>query len=89
MNKMQFSKLSSRVNHILNNIGEIMNILNNLNNTFKVKITNKIKFNENMEDNEFLEATLLGNKSFYSRETHVQVCMGKINKKISHKIDVH
>ena len=87
--KFKFTKLSSRVNYIINAVTETMSMTVNLNAVFKEEVINEIKFIEDIEDDNLLEACLLGNKVFYGRETQFSDYIDKANKKIANEVAVH
>ena len=66
VSKLKFSKISSRVNCIINTVSVTVNTVTNLNLAFKEEVINEIKFIEDIEGNELLEQSLLENKIFYS-----------------------
>ena len=66
ISKLKSSKISSRVNCIINTVSVTVNTVTNLNLAFKEEVINEIKFIEDIEGNELLEQSLLENKIFYS-----------------------
>ena len=58
----------------------------NFNKAFKDEVIHEIESIEEIEGDNLLEVSLLGNKVFYSRGTQFTACIDNMNKEINSKV---
>lgn len=72
LEQMKFSRKSSKINFIISAVSNRIDVLVNLPEEHKEDIQREIKILEAVNDDEFLESCVLGNKHIYGGETNTK-----------------
>ena len=89
MIKMKFAKKSSKVNYMITTVAESLNNTLRMNDNFKDEIRNELVFLSELENQNLLEDSILGNKIIYGGETKFEAFIDKMNTEMSNDYSVH
>ena len=89
MLQMKFAKKSSKINYMLRTVAESLNFSVKLNQNYKEEIKSELNLLNELENQNLLEDTLLGNKTLHGGETKFKVFLDKTNNEMKNDLSVH